>query len=193
MRPLKRKHDARDIRYHYYWWRSCRHLCFPRPHEDVYLEWGNSRGQLVLTHEIANYPGVESTSGFQLGNIMKKQVLTFGCKIRSNIQVTAFEYSANPKMVEINGNEQFFGRTVILSPGGAPRVIHVPGEAEFKGRGVPLLLQTARLQPWVPLSIYGQINRLHVSDRMRMFQIKRVATMIFFLALAALYFYSLIS
>ena len=100
------------------------------------LNEGTVGGQLVLTHKIANYPGVESTSGFQLGNIMKKQALTFGCKIKSNIQVTAFEYSANPKMVEINGNEQFFGRTVILSPGGEPRMIHVPGEAEFKGRGV---------------------------------------------------------
>ena len=100
------------------------------------LNEGTVGGQLVLTHEIANYPGVESTSGFQLGNIMKKQALAFGCKIKSNIQVTAFEYSANPKMVEINGNEQFFGRTVILSPGGEPRMIHVTGEAEFKGRGV---------------------------------------------------------
>jgi len=100
------------------------------------LNEGTVGGQLVLTHEIANYPGVESTSGFQLGNIMKKQALTFGCKIKSNIQVTAYEYSANPKMVEINGNEQFFGRTVILAPGGEPRMIHVPGEAEFKGRGV---------------------------------------------------------
>jgi thioredoxin reductase (NADPH) len=100
------------------------------------LNEGTVGGQLVLTHEIANYPGVESISGFQLGNIMKKQALTFGCKIKSNIQVTAFEYSANPKVVEINGSEKFYGKTVILSPGGEPRMIHVPGEAEFKGRGV---------------------------------------------------------
>ena len=30
-------------------------------------------GQMVLTHEIANYPGVESISGYQLAMIMKKQ------------------------------------------------------------------------------------------------------------------------
>lgn len=100
------------------------------------LNEGTVGGQLVLTHEIANYPGVESISGFQLGNIMKKQALAYGCKIRSNIQVTSFDYSANPKMVEIDGKEKFFGRTIILSPGGEPRMIHVPGEAEFKGRGV---------------------------------------------------------
>lgn len=100
------------------------------------LNEGTVGGQLVLTHEIANYPGVEPITGFQLGNIMKKQALGFGCKIRSNVQVTAFDLSSNPKMVEINGKEQFYGKTVILSPGGEPRMINVPGEAELKGRGV---------------------------------------------------------
>lgn len=100
------------------------------------LNEGTVGGQLVLTHEIANYPGVESISGFQLGNIMKKQAQTFGCKIKSNIQVTSFDFSSNPKMVETDGKDKFYSRTVILSPGGEPRMIHVPGEAEFKGRGV---------------------------------------------------------
>lgn len=100
------------------------------------LNEGTVGGQLVLTHEIANYPGVESTSGFQLGNIMKKQATAFGCKIKSNIVVTKFDFSANPKIVEIDGNEQFFGKSVILAPGGEPRMIHVPGETELKGRGV---------------------------------------------------------
>jgi thioredoxin reductase (NADPH) len=100
------------------------------------LNEGTVGGQLVLTHEIANYPGVETISGFQLGNIMKKQAQSFGCNIKSNIQVTSFNFSATPKMVEVNGNEQYFGRTVILAPGGEPRMIHVPGETELKGRGV---------------------------------------------------------
>ena len=34
---------------------------------------GTVGGQMVLTHEIANYPGVENISGYQLANIMKKQ------------------------------------------------------------------------------------------------------------------------
>jgi len=97
---------------------------------------GTTGGQLVLTHEIANYPGVESISGFQLGNIMKKQALSFGCTLKSNVEVTDFDFSANPKMLEINGKDRFLTKTVILAPGGEPRMIHVPGEAEFKGRGV---------------------------------------------------------
>ena len=41
------------------------------------LNEGAVGGQMVLTHEIANYPGVESISGYQLSNIMKKQALSF--------------------------------------------------------------------------------------------------------------------
>ncbi|HBG24151.1 MAG TPA: pyridine nucleotide-disulfide oxidoreductase, partial [Rikenellaceae bacterium] len=42
------------------------------------LNEGTIGGQMVLTHEIANYPGVESVSGYQLSNIMKRQALSFG-------------------------------------------------------------------------------------------------------------------
>jgi len=45
----------------------------------VILDTGTIGGQLVLTHEVANYPGVESTSGYQLASTMKKQAKTFGC------------------------------------------------------------------------------------------------------------------
>ena len=48
---------------------------------------GTVGGQLVLTHEIANYPGVESISGYQLANIMKKQAKSFGCEINGNVSV----------------------------------------------------------------------------------------------------------
>ena len=43
---------------------------------------GTVGGQLVLTHEIANYPGVENISGYQLANIMKKQAKCFGCEMK---------------------------------------------------------------------------------------------------------------
>ncbi len=52
---------------------------------------GTVGGQLVLTHEIANYPGVESISGYQLANIMKKQALSFGCEIKSNVSIGGIE------------------------------------------------------------------------------------------------------
>ena len=100
------------------------------------LNEGTPGGQLVLTHEIANYPGVESTSGYQLGNIMRNQAKSFGCKIKSNLHVTAVDLKSETKTVEVNGKDTYAARTIILAPGGRPRMLNVPGEEELKGKGI---------------------------------------------------------
>ncbi|MCK9205914.1 MAG: thioredoxin-disulfide reductase [Salinivirgaceae bacterium] len=93
-------------------------------------------GQLTLTEEIANYPGVETTSGYQLVTTMKKQAQEFGCKIKSNRTITRFQLEGAVKSITVNDTETFQGRTVILATGGTPRMLGIPGEREFKGRGV---------------------------------------------------------
>ncbi|HAZ02389.1 MAG: thioredoxin-disulfide reductase [Bacteroidetes bacterium GWA2_40_14] len=93
-------------------------------------------GQLTLTEEIANYPGVETTSGYQLVTTMKKQAQEFGCKIKSNRTITRFQLEGAVKSITVNDTETFQGRTVILATGGTPRMLGIPGEQEFKGRGV---------------------------------------------------------
>jgi len=97
---------------------------------------GTAGGQMVLTHEVANYPGVESTSGYQLATTMKNQAAKFGCIIRSNASVTRLDIRGEMKTVEVNGNEVFTAPAVILAPGGRPRMLGVPGEEDFKGKGI---------------------------------------------------------
>jgi len=93
-------------------------------------------GQMVLTHEIANYPGVGNISGYMLSLTMQKQAESFGCEIRSNIKVTKTEFVGTEKQVEINGNETFSAKAIIIATGGKSRKLEVVGEEEFAGRGV---------------------------------------------------------
>jgi thioredoxin reductase (NADPH) len=93
-------------------------------------------GQMILTHEIANYPGVESISGYQLSGIMRKQAKSFGCDIISNTQIVDIKLDGSEKMVSLIGGKTFFAHAVILSPGGRSRTLGVAGEEEFKGRGI---------------------------------------------------------
>lgn len=93
-------------------------------------------GQLTLTNEIANYPGVETTSGYKLVSTMKKQAKEFGCKIKSNRQITAMNFDGAIKSITVNGNEEFQSKTVILATGGTPRELKIPGEKHYKGKGV---------------------------------------------------------
>jgi thioredoxin reductase (NADPH) len=100
------------------------------------LNEGTTGGQLVLTHEIANYPGVEPVSGYKLGSIMAGQAKSFGCKIRSNVRITGMSLHQDIKEIEINGKEIFTSDAVVLAPGGKSRTLGVPGEKELKGRGI---------------------------------------------------------
>lgn len=100
------------------------------------LNEGAVGGQMVLTHEIANYPGVEHISGYELARNMKMQAMSFGCKIRSNVKITGLELEGETKSVVINGKETFTSNAVIIATGGRSRMLGVPGESDFKGRGI---------------------------------------------------------
>jgi thioredoxin reductase (NADPH) len=100
------------------------------------LNEGTAGGQLVLTHEIANYPGIESTSGYMLGSTMARQARNFGCTIRSNVRISSLNLNDDIKQVEVNEKDLYSADAVILSPGGRSRTLGVPGETELKGRGI---------------------------------------------------------
>jgi thioredoxin reductase (NADPH) len=97
---------------------------------------GTVGGQMILTHEIANYPGVENISGYQLAGIMKKQALAFGCEIRSNISIRSLELQGELKSVTLSDGSTCTSDSIILTPGGRSRTLGVTGEDNFKGRGI---------------------------------------------------------
>ena len=100
------------------------------------LNEGAVGGQMVLTNEVANYPGVETTNGYVLANTMKKQAKSFGCKIKSNIKITKYNLEGEIKEVELEDGRSFKAKSVILTPGGRPRSLNIPGEDQFKGTGI---------------------------------------------------------
>jgi thioredoxin reductase (NADPH) len=100
------------------------------------LNEGTVGGQMVLTHEIANYPGVESISGYQLSSIMRNQAKKFGCDIKSNITLESLNLEGEVKEVVLSDGAVFTADAVILTPGGRSRTLGVEGENELKGKGI---------------------------------------------------------
>ena len=91
-------------------------------------------GQITITNEIVNYPGVAKTSGRELTDTMRQQAEGFGAEFLL-AEVTAFELDGDVKTVKTGrGEYRCFG--VLLATGAHPRMIGFPGEAEFRGRGV---------------------------------------------------------
>jgi thioredoxin reductase (NADPH) len=102
----------------------------------VILNEGAIGGQMILTNEIANYPGVETTNGYILANTMKKQARDFGCILKSNIKIDGYKLEGEVKQIQLKDGRSFRAKTVILAPGGIPRPLNIPGEEEFKGKGI---------------------------------------------------------
>ena len=100
------------------------------------LNEGAIGGQMVLTDEIANYPGVELTNGYLLANTMKKQAKEFGCKIKSNLKIKSYDLDGEIKHIVLEDGREFRSRSVILTPGGSPRPLQISGEDQFKGSGI---------------------------------------------------------
>lgn len=102
----------------------------------VILNEGVSGGQVSLTHQVVNYPGIEKISGYQLSRNMKKQAESFGCIIRSNIKVTKLVLKGETKKVITNNVDVYSAKNVILATGGRSRTIGAIAEDKFKGMGI---------------------------------------------------------
>lgn len=100
------------------------------------LDTGTTGGQMNLSHEIANYPGVALTSGAGLGRLMRAQAESFGARVISQAEISRIELTGDLKVVEVDDEGVFTAPVVILAPGGAPRTLGLDSEVRFKGRGI---------------------------------------------------------
>ena len=98
------------------------------------LEKEKFGGQITITHEVVNYPGVFKTSGAELTETMRSQAEAFGAEFML-AEVEKLDLSGDIKTVKTSrGEVKAFG--VLLATGASPRMVGFRGEAEFQGRGV---------------------------------------------------------
>ena len=92
-------------------------------------------GQLLNTELIEDYPGVRSILGPDLAEIMAEQAQQFGTEmIAAAVERIRVEPDGT-KVVETDQGE-LRAPAVIITAGGNPRKLGVPGEAELAGAGV---------------------------------------------------------
>ena len=100
----------------------------------VVVEQERFGGQITITSEVVNYPGVEHTSGAELTKTMRRQAEGFGAEFLL-AEVTGLELEGDVKTVRTSrGALSCFG--VLLATGAHPRMVGFRGEEQFQGRGV---------------------------------------------------------
>ena len=98
------------------------------------LEKEQFGGQIAITHEVVNYPGIAKTSGKALTDTIQQQAERFGAEFRL-AEVTGFNFAGDIKTVHTDMEDyRCFG--ILLATGAHPKAVGFKGEEEHKGRGV---------------------------------------------------------
>ncbi len=91
-------------------------------------------GQMILTPEVENYPGIAHISGAELSYSMSEQMKELGSEV---IDATAEGISAfDGGYRVVAAGKEYLGKTVIIANGAKRRKLCVPGEEKYIGRGV---------------------------------------------------------
>ena len=101
----------------------------------VLLEKGLLGGQIAVSKDVENYPGLEGITGFDLAEKMVRHARSFGLRIMQEevVEVTA---GNDLHTVRLANGDLLQSVVLILAVGGTTRKLGVPGEAEYVGSGV---------------------------------------------------------
>ncbi len=100
----------------------------------VVLEKDAPGGQLMLTESIENYPGIETVGGVELAQQILAHATKFGAEVRYE-GVKELDPQDDHVIIKTKDKE-YKAKYVILGLGSNPRHLNVPGEDEYRGKGV---------------------------------------------------------
>src|SRR6266508_2182422 len=102
----------------------------------VLFEAKDVGGEILNTDLIEDYPGFESVTGAELATKMADHARKFGLRIETYAAVTRIRSDGDRKVVEMADGTTNTAYAVLVTVGGEPTKLGVPGEQEFNGRGV---------------------------------------------------------
>ena len=101
----------------------------------VLIEKTATGGQMIMSDEVENWPGTEHISGAELSMNFSRHAESYGLEILSG-EVTAIEPGVGFHSVVLESGERLKTYSLILSTGGNPRKMNIPGEEDNYGKGV---------------------------------------------------------
>ncbi|MGH7719245.1 MAG: thioredoxin-disulfide reductase [Gemmatimonadaceae bacterium] len=103
----------------------------------VMLERGEPGGELLNTELVEDYPGFESVFGRELAEKFASHALKFGVELRNFVTVETVRKLPDGSFETVTSDGDIYrSPVVILTAGGTPVKLGVPGELEYAGKGV---------------------------------------------------------
>lgn len=95
-----------------------------------------SGGQVLNTHEVDNYLGLCGMNGFEMGMKFREHAETMGTEFVNKKVSVINNIEATPKEIVCEDGSVYYAKNVILATGAVPARLDVPGEEEYRGKGV---------------------------------------------------------
>jgi len=103
----------------------------------VVLERGALGGELLNTEVVEDYPGFERVLGHELAQKFADHAAKFGAEFRTGVVVECVRKLDDETFeTRTESGDVFRSKTVIVTAGGTPVKLGVPGELEYAGKGV---------------------------------------------------------
>ncbi|MGH7679862.1 MAG: thioredoxin-disulfide reductase [Gemmatimonadaceae bacterium] len=103
----------------------------------VVLERGFPGGELLNTELIEDYPGFETILGSELAQKFADHAVKFGAQFKTGVTVTNVRKRDDGTFeTQTDSGDTYLSPTVIITAGGTPVKLGVPGELEYAGKGV---------------------------------------------------------
>lgn len=97
---------------------------------------GDLGGQAAWSGDIENYTGYQFISGPDLAQKFREHLSQYKFELLEGVNVSRVEKSGDNFRVITEENKEYSARTLIVASGKRPRQLNVPGEAEYKNRGL---------------------------------------------------------
>lgn len=105
--------------------------------ETVLMTGHMAGGQLMLTHEVENYPGFTRISGIDLMANFQKQAESVGVQLKYEL-IKSVDFTQTPFKIVTEMDQTWTADAVIIATGSSAKWLGAKGEDKFKGHGVSI-------------------------------------------------------
>ena len=103
----------------------------------VVLERGFPGGELLNTEVIEDYPGFEHVLGHELAQKFADHAAKFGAEFKTSVTIECVRRLDDGTFETVaDSGDRYLSPTVIVTAGGTPIKLGIPGELEYAGKGV---------------------------------------------------------
>ncbi|MEO7217496.1 MAG: thioredoxin-disulfide reductase [Gemmatimonadaceae bacterium] len=102
----------------------------------VVIEKGAAGGELLNTETIEDYPGFEHIEGWDLAQRFESHAKKFGAEFKQGVVLALRKIADGTFEIETDAGDIYHAPTAIITAGGTPVRLGIPGEVEYAGKGV---------------------------------------------------------